>query len=62
MPSSAAAPCRHTDWKLVTAHPLLACLQGPAIGLRSKVQAGPLLHSAAARYSHGSGWQLSAKR
>ena len=37
-------------------------LQGPAAGLRSKLQAGPLLHSAAASYSAASGWQLSAKR
>ena len=36
-------------------------LQGPSAGLRSKLQAGPLLHSAAASYSRSGGWQLSAK-
>lgn len=36
-------------------------LQGPSAGLRSKLQAGPLLHSASASYSRSGGWQLSAK-
>ncbi|PRW20384.1 bifunctional sensory photoreceptor isoform B [Chlorella sorokiniana] len=40
----------------------LSSKKGPSAGLRSKLQAGPLLHSAAASYSHAGGWQLSAKR
>ncbi|PRW20385.1 bifunctional sensory photoreceptor isoform A [Chlorella sorokiniana] len=39
----------------------LSSKKGPSAGLRSKLQAGPLLHSAAASYSHAGGWQLSAK-
>ncbi|KAI7836502.1 hypothetical protein COHA_009649 [Chlorella ohadii] len=39
----------------------LSTKKGPSAGLRSKLQAGPLLHSAAASYSHAGGWQLSAK-
>ncbi len=41
--------------------PTLQWLQGPAAGLRSKLFAGPLLHSAAASYSEAGGLHLSAK-